>query len=320
MKFKVGVFGIGQLGTRYLEGLLKANIPLEIFAYDLSDQALMSAYKKLEEIYRSQNFHSILFSTDITRLSSELDLAIISSTADTRVNLSLNLKSRCTVKNWLLEKVLAQSSLELTQIAQLTDNGSCAWVNTPMYLWPLYKNIRSSSPSHGPIRVEFIGINGLACNAIHYIDLVSRWNNSRILDIETINLNNSWYAAKRDGFYEIDGELKVYFSDSSTLILRTNEIERLIGYRATIDTTSNTKWIINEKNGNAFSSCGKKVYGDVLLQSIATKDLVESILMHQSCNLPSLAESINQHRPLIDSLLIHWNSTNISTSNTLPIT
>lgn len=189
-----------------------------------------------------------------------------------------------------------------------------------MYLWPLYKSIRKQDKTSGAINAKFIGFKGLACNAIHYIDLVSRWNNSSISDINLSNLSSNWYKSKRSGFYEIDGEILITFSDSSTLLLLSDETHRLKGYTASIETSDQTLWDINESIGLAKSSSGNILMGAIPFQSEITAPLIQSIVFERDCELPSLSESVKQHKPFLGALLEHWNLSHGTFSNVLPIT
>ena len=58
------------------------------------------------------------------------------------------------------------------------------------------------------------------------------------------------------------------------------------------------------------------------LQSEMSGPLVSDILLGGKCQLPSLAESLQMHRILIDGLLQHWNASQQLNDNdiVLPIT
>ena len=59
--------------------------------------------------------------------------------------------------------------------------------------------------------IEFRGVQGLACNAIHAIDLVSSWKKMP-LSIEITNFEKWYKKAKRIGFIDFNGEIEVIFS------------------------------------------------------------------------------------------------------------
>ena len=56
------------------------------------------------------------------------------------------------------------------------------------------------------------GYLGLACNACHFIDLLNSWTNKHPVSIDANGLGE-WYVSKRDGFYEVEGDLKVFYEE-----------------------------------------------------------------------------------------------------------
>ena len=218
MKYNILIAGVGQLGSRYLQGLFKTEFEVEIWAYDISKESLDRAKVRFNEIGTSLNKVHYISSLEV--INENIDIAIITSTADVRVEIVNEILSQIVVKYWILEKVLTQSHADLLKLNKLLINSHGVWVNTPMYLWPLYIGIREHyNTSSAPIIAKFIGFKGLACNAIHYIDFATRWNNSKIINFDISKLENKWIKSKRDNFYEINGQLSFKFCDNSELIL-----------------------------------------------------------------------------------------------------
>ena len=60
---------------------------------------------------------------------------------------------------------------------------------------------------------------GMACNSIHFIDLVCWWTGASIVSVEVDRLSiNLGYLLNEKGFYEVNGILSVRFSDFSSLV------------------------------------------------------------------------------------------------------
>ena len=96
---------------------------------------------------------------------------------------------KCDVENWVLEKVLAQSVEELEEISSLTSYTKNIWVNTHRRCMSWHQLIKNhlNQVNNGSIEVQVNGYDwGLACNAIHFIDLVCWWLN---IKVKTINSN-----------------------------------------------------------------------------------------------------------------------------------
>jgi hypothetical protein len=187
-----------------------------------------------------------------------------------------------------------------------------------MYLWPLYLEIKELySTSSLPLIAKFIGFKGLACNSIHYIDFVARWNNSNIINYDISQLEDNWVKSKRPNFYEINGKIIFRFSDGSDLILVGNEnsvdfsIELQIGEDI---------WYVNESKGVALCSSGKIINAPILFQSQLTSELISNIINNEKCELPTLAQSTVQHTMFLNALLEHWNQNMSNKTTILPIT
>jgi len=315
MAYKIAIVGAGQLGSRYLQGLSFFEPPLEITVFDVSKQSLNVAEQRYLEC--NNRNHKVFYTTNIEQVPPVLDMVIVATTADVRAMTVKKINLISDVKYWILEKIVAQSTSELLEIRNSIDPTIAVWVNTPRYLMPLYSNLRKYLSSSSSINMSVTGVNGLACNSIHYIDLVSRWNNSNVMKIDTSELEKKWKPAKRNGFFEVDGKISVKFNDGSQLILSTNNENQ----KSVINIENDhEKWVVNESDGVAENSEGKVITGRFLLQSQITAPLLTIIFKDGKCNLPTLDESISQHVPLIESLINHWNQFMPKKVSCLPIT
>ena len=317
MRYKVLIVGAGQLGSRYLQGLSKVSMSLDIWVSDVSADSLARAKVRWQEVDSPKTEHQVQYITGLTELPSEIDLVIVATSADVRASVVVQLVEKITVRNWVLEKLLAQSDIEILSIQAAIGKNSLAWVNTPMYMWPLYKNIRAQYAGTQPITVCFEGLSGLACNAIHFIDFVGRWNKSSPIAINTSGLLKEWRPAKRIDFYEVYGELLVNFDDGSKLKIGSSADD--LKYRVNIK-VQRDEWHVFESEGIAKSQDGRTVHGTCGFQSQLTAPLVESILQNGFCDLPSLSMSAVQHRIYLGELLDHWNRYMPNKLDRLPIT
>lgn len=315
MVASVLIAGAGQLGSRYLQGLSRYAKPLRVWVYDISAASLERAKQRWLECDRQP--HPVVYTQDEDVIPSMLDVAIVSTNADARRSAVENISRSASVRYWILEKVLAQRIADLHEIARLTSAAEGAWVNTPMHLWPLYKAIQKQSGGNGPIRAYVGRYPGLACNAIHYIDLVSRWNLESVSAIETAGLGGQWVSGKRPGFYEVEGELSITFSKGSKLVLAGSE--RSTDYEVRIQAVSDN-WKADEVRGRASSESGKSIEAPTPRQSELTAPLLHDILSSGSCDLPTLESSIGQHEPLLGALLKHWNENMPKRLDHVPIT
>jgi hypothetical protein len=315
MAVSILIAGAGQLGSRYLQGLSSYAKPLRIWVYDTSVDSLDRA--KLRWLECDRQPHPVVYTKNLATIPPELDIAIVATNADARVKVVEKISHIASVRYWVLEKILAQRVPDLHALVRATAVSDGVWVNTPMYLWPLYRAIREQSPGDRPIQAYFVGFRGLACNSIHYIDFVSRWNLASISSIETAALGGQWVSSKRAGFYEVEGELSLKFSDGSTLVVAGGE--QSTGYEVKIHANDDV-WQVCESKGFASTGNGKIINAPILRQTELTAPLLDEILTRGSCDLPTLAVSINQHEPLLKALLDHWNTNMPNPLDHAPIT
>jgi len=317
MRRKLLIAGAGQLGSRYLQGLSKLKEPTDIWVFDVSSESLARAKQRWDEMPQSgaQQVHYI---DNLSTIPKSIDLAIVATTADVRAELLRRIIGvGAAINYWVLEKVLAQSEDEIKKIQELLVNAKGAWVNTGMYMWPLYRNIRERYRVGVPISGSFKGFRGLACNAIHYVDFVSRWNSAAVTQVDTSRLKPEWHPAKRTGFYDIDGDIHVRFSDGSELKLESDRVR--LGYQVKLRIDQD-EWSVSEAEGKAQTTDGRVVEGETGLQSQLTAPLVQAIFSGQPCGLPTLAESGQQHTVFLNALLAHWNEHMPNKLDRLPIT
>lgn len=314
MKYSVVIVGAGQLGSRYLQGLVNSSHTLDIFIVDPNKAALNTSKERWEESGGSLSKHSLTQSEDIFKTPKSIDLVICATTANARLSVVKNLTGHARVKYWILEKVLAQSVSDVNHIVnQIKSQSSTAWVNTPRRAMDWYKNIKTKL-SKSSFELSIIGGGwGMACNSIHFMDLFSWWSNDKIIKLDVTGLEPEWFESKRNGFWEVSGVIKVYTSKGSSMLLRCDREKRETTIKLLQE---NTEWVIDETLCCATRNDGYKINGEVPMQSELTAELVNSIINDGVCSLPSLNESAAMHSLLLEALNEHWqNHSSISSSS-----
>lgn len=317
--YEILLIGAGQLGSRYLQGLCKCKSPLSICVVDINPQSLIQAEKRWIEVGGPQSIHNAFFSTEFFFSPHCIDLAIVSTTAHTRPNTVNKVLHHAKVKYWLLEKVLAQSIEGLDQIQASIGAASNAWVNTPRRIVSWHQQIKKSLSFRNPLQLRVNGGSwGLACNAVHFLDLISWFSGEKLVSVCTDMLDKSWFEAKRPGNWEIHGSLTALFSKGSSVSLSSiKDGEPLFTYDIQ---DGHNSWHINEEMGTAACSNGLKIPGKLPYQSEFTASLIDQILMEGNCNLPGLVTSAGMHRVFIEALLIHWQKNKAPDATFVPIT
>lgn len=312
------ISGAGQLGSRYLQGLVKSSLPLSIWVADPSDSSLVRAGFRWREAGGNETKHSLSFVSSLSEVPSEVDLVIVSTSASVRADVVEEIASRTRVCFWVLEKVLAQSDDDLERLIQATAESKAVWVNIPRRMMRWYQEIAAKIAYQKPSDVLVRGGNwGLTCNSVHFLDLGAYLFKEALVEIHASGLHDNWYASKRAGFYEVNGILRAKFTGDKWLTLHCMETDGAVEIEITTD---NGLWQISEGNGEAVTPDGKYLYGELENQSDMTSRLVESILETGACELPSLDEALVLHRPFLNALIMHWNRSQNREDIRVPIT
>lgn len=319
---KIIVAGAGQIGSRYLQGLAKVAQPLEIWAYDISPQALAVARQRWGEANPNHG-HYIHFSSNLSAFPHAFDLSIVACTADARPKLVQAVARHAEIKAWILEKLLAQSIQGCRAIVTAIPSESRAWVNTPLHIYPLFAEIKARVGKR-PLHAEFLNITGIACTTIHYIDYVARCTGAKITYVDTSELTSWDTYLNRPKFLDVNGRLRVVFSDGSTILVSgtTQVLPSGKSFKIRCGATEcGETWQIWDLEGRATSSRGYHIEAPgFCYQSEMTPWVVEAIFTNQNPNLPTLEQSLEQHELLLEALVNHWNQVMPVGSTEIPVT
>ena len=311
--------GAGQLGSRYLQGLSTVKLDLFITVVDPSDLSLNKAKKRWFEAEGDESQHTIRWCKVLPQDLVLIDLAIISTSARGRADLVKKISSTVSVRYWVLEKVLAQSKKELDIINAATIDSKGTWVNMVRRVINWHQQLKFNFYEKGPLKVRKTGgLWGLACNTIHFIDLISWWTGESLLSVDTSRLDRNWLKSKRLGYFEVIGELLIKFSGGTELILQSQPIatEDMLY----VEVLNKDIWKIDELNCVAFKSKKEVFKGEFKLQSEITGPIVKKILTNGTCELTTLKKSSDQHKIFLEAMLAHWNFSNKLNDKVVPIT
>ena len=315
---RIVLIGAGNIGSRYLQGLAKLDFKAEINIFDISKKSLEIAKNRLKDIKKT-NSVSYNFINSFNKISGEFEIAIISTTSKNRVEVIKKLKEKSKIKYWILEKVLVQSLKDLRILENILSLDQKVWVNHSRRLMNWHKKIKDKLVNEysNDFDVEIRGTEwGLACNGLHFIDLISWWTNSSIEGINNSGLKD-WLPSKRKGFEEVYGTLKINFKKSKLTLICSQGDECL----PIIKIKTNKGLIqINENDGSAIFEDKLHIVGSLDYLSNLVPELISKIIFEGSCSLPNLKHSIGLHEKFIESLAKHrFNNLNLD-SQIIPIT
>ena len=310
--------GAGQLGSRYLQSIIKERLKFNIIVVDTSEISINTA-KHVWQINGGFNSpHKICWLSNLPNNINFYDLAIISTTSKDRASLIKTISSKAYVKNWLLEKILAQSNSQLYIIKKAIFGSDKVYINMPRRSMVWFKKIKSLI-SKRPIKVEKIGTSwNLASNSIHFIDLVSWWTGESLISVNTENLNSKWFESKRKGYFEATGSLSTKFSNGSELILRS--LKKKTDDVIKINILDKNFCNIYEKTGKAIFFNRDIITGKLELHSEMIGPIITKILTGKSCSLPTFDKSFEPHLIFLKTMLISWNKLMNKNDKVIPIT
>ena len=317
----VAICGAGNLGRRYLEGIMRSESAEAVHVYDISEDSLRACedvVRQFDNGHTAKSIARVCLHGAIDALPKDLDLAIVATSADVRPQVVARLVAHSHVPHWVLEKVVAQDELGLDQVSVATST-SLAWVNTPRRMMDWYRRLHRLIRGQGPISMVVSGGDwGLACNAVHFMDVLAWWSGEAPCDIETGTLDPEWSPAKREGFMEVYGSMVVTYAEGSRLTLTANYDPGPVEIKIEVD-VGGLIWSIVESEGMARRSDGLELPGRLDLQSEMSAGLTDSILTTGTCLLPTLDESIGTHQVLLRGLGDHWRRSGGS-GDSVPIT
>ena len=100
--YSIAIIGAGQLGSRHLQGLKLAQMPMCIQVIDKSPESLLTARERYEQIVPNPQVTSVEYLTTIDELAPELDLVIVATGSKPRAAILAELLSKEQVRNLLL--------------------------------------------------------------------------------------------------------------------------------------------------------------------------------------------------------------------------
>ncbi len=320
------IIGVGGIGSRHLESLLKIKRKLRVIVCDQSTNQLKKTKEKITIINKRK--HCVELHNKIESFQFSFDLAIVATSADVRKEVINKLILKNEIRNLIIEKIAFNKLTEYRFILnQIRKKNIKAYVNFPRREMDSYKDLKQKIIKLKRFAISNIGYNwGLASNSLHMLDLLSYFSNERIFVLNS-SLSNKIFKSSRNRFIEFKGILRFVTKNHNLLLLEDIDIKlndkKLLG-GIKIE-TENTDFIIYEdkqqlleiiKNKNNLTI--KKHRFKILPQSDLTKRIVENIFLKKKINLPTLEESYQDHKIFINIFKIHLNK--ISKKSQLMIT
>lgn len=325
MTYNILIIGAGQLGSRHMQGVLRSCNEINLYLLDPSQDSLKVAELRSKEI---EHNHNIYFTNNWNSLPKFFEIVIVSTNSNIREKVVFNLLTEFKVKYLILEKVLFQEIDSFQRITKLIESSKVkVWVNHPRRLYKSYNQFIKENDLSSIKVFSLVGWDwGLACNGLHFLDLISFISNSEVIDIDVNSLDNKLLHSKRIGFVEFSGTISGRLSNDSVFNISSftgdNEAPTMIlsGKNTTYiikETGKSRIFEINSANSTGVIELQKF---NVEFQSDLTNLVVDELIERGECNLTQYECAFKLHKLFLNALLLKYNQINNSNSKILPIT
>jgi hypothetical protein len=309
--YRVLLVGAGQLGSRHLQGLALIDVPVIIDVVDPFEPSLRTAQDRYLEVPINSNVLATNFFTRLDQAPSDVDLCIVATNADVRFDIVKRLLDRCTVRNFLLEKVLFSRKDHYGIIGDLLRLRQIpTYVNCVRRLVPFYKELKDKLAGQSKIEFEFAGSNwGLGCNSIHMIDLFAFLTGDPDISFDQISLDKEVLQSKRAGFYEFTGTITGTSKNGHSIKMKSSKEpgppDRLSIRAGSLVITVEESMGRASILGNGIPLGAEQIQVSIPYQSQLTGIVASEILKSGRCSLTRYEESARLHLPLLDVFIGH---------------
>ncbi len=307
---KILLIGAGQLGSRHLQGITCGKKQYSVDVVDPSSNSLEIARQRFEEM-ESTTCTSQYF-TAIPE-GKEYDVAIIATNSLVRSVVTRELIEKCTVHRIVFEKILFPTVAEYQEMEEvLAELNIPAWINCPRRMYPVYDELR---PLFNGKKMAFVvsgGLWGMACNALHFIDIASFLSGEEYFEYNIDSLDPVVHESKREGYIEFTGTLTATSDSGSVLAISSlesvPELPCLIHIRSddlrvVLDENSGTGLLYKKENGWQT----ERISFSIFYQSQLTGQVLDDLIDSNSCQLTSFVSSCRHHLPLLEAFIAHQN-------------
>ena len=314
----IAIVGLGQFGERHLQSILDSKFRISLWILEKNVFRLKSIEKK----YTSNTRVELNFISDVAKIPPKLNIAIISTTAETRLKALSDIMNTCNVEYLIIEKILTNNTNEIKDFNELCNQHKDIYINFSRREMLFHKKIRDIINIDDPEEIVIKGKKwDLASNSFHYIDLVE-WYFDKKVDNVKVEVNKSlWIDSKRSNFFELNGKIRANFNDGLKLCLISEYSKsREDAIHPTIDIKMDNKSILIDEANNRITINGKCYIFEfgLELQSKLTMRVLENMLFNGVSELPKLQSVIETQRIILDSINGFWKTSDLSKFSEFP--
>jgi len=283
---KVLIVGAGNIGRRHMQAL--AGVP-EITGVNVADpstKCLKIAKKMALDEERAGRGINVHFHTTIPECTN--DLTIIATNANERRAVWDKVRDRSGFV--ILEKFLFN---KVDEYDAPRHDKKRTFVNCSRRAMPCYDSFLGQEK----VTIYYYGLDGLLCNAIHFIDLMCYLTGSPLAGID-VQISKA-YKSKRRGYWDADGK-----------IIATTEGVKGMCYLTTTAMSKKKQgplYIVNDAQIDESGMTAKGADGVISafkfeLQSKMTGRIAVDLMKRGTCGLPDYWTSAEVHMMFLEQL------------------
>lgn len=315
----IAIVGAGQLGSRHLQGLKKAQIPMRVFIVDANENALQICEQRYNEVPDNPQIEAIDYTTSIRSIAERIDIAIVATGSKPRAAIIRELVEQHQCNRLILEKFLFPKMSDYGEIETLfRQNDVKAWVNCSRRYFTCYQELHQLLHNDGPINFKLEGKDwGLCCNSIHQIDLFAYLSGETDICFDCSQIDHVIYESKRNGYIEMTGTILGETTKGSMLHISSYAQYDEPSYLEISSQHHHIK--VFEGNKKMIVDGDEKVM-ELFYQSEMTGKYVEELLQKDELPLARFEESAKLHQLILPHFLNIYNKIKDTQSDLCPIT
>jgi hypothetical protein len=297
---KIALIGLGNLGKHYMSGLAKVKFKTDFFLIDSSTSNLNNAKKHWLNVCKEKNIPTFGKKLDI--LPKYIDLVIIATTAESRLQIIESLVNLKKINYWIIEKPITVDIKSLNKIYKYLKNQK-VYINISRVYSKNYLKIKKQILLKKNLKLKADGCRwNLASNSIHFVYLYFWLTNSSVKkDLNFILDVHANYETKRKGFFDFFGSLKVMINNKEIIFLNNQLIKKNVKANLVTEIeNSKTKWKINENNNKLYVNGKYDSIDNGFYQSLITTKIVTSLILQNKIELPTFCQLYSLQKKLIN--------------------
>ena len=296
----VAVLGVGNIGNRHLQSLMKTVVPINIYLYDIDIKRLAFVARDIE-LYHKNNKVKIFIVDSLLNLPKKIYLCIVATTAKSRLSTLIKVKSN--IRFLVLEKVLTSSIDELYIYKSLINKYEKVYVNMPYYFESVFEQILDLIPN--PKKIIFQGNDyGIGCNFVHFIDISEKLLSKKVLISNKSESDILWKESSRKGFYDLTGKIELELISGEIIDIFSGKEKKTDIEIKVLDSCNEV--IYDWEKGELLKNGFKFLNNQIPFQSQRTIKIFEDLLTNKEPQIASLEKGIRIHQILIDVLQPSW--------------